>query len=253
MAGGEPTRSTRRAEPSASLLRTHQVDVLTKGRSSPHPRTRRRGPQNAEGGTRIRVLLADNHPATRLGVRVLLEDVRGAEVVGEAGDADEVLSTGERLAPDLVILDPEMGPGGEDVCRDLKSLPRPPRVLIYSARNTREAVAAASLAGADSYVHKEADADRLGEAVWRTCGGERIWVLGTLEAASETGMRARIEAARLTPKEKEILDRLLRRMTNQEIAAELHVSVNTVRTHVKNVLREVGIENRRALLEPPAA
>lgn len=186
-------------------------------------------------------------------MRVLLEGLRGAEVVGEAGNAAEALRLGVELSPDIVVLDPALGSGGEAVCRGLKSLESPPRVLIYSADNSREAVATASLAGADGYVHKEASGERVPEAIWRTCRGERIWVLGPPEGASETSLRSRIEAARLTPKEKEILDLLLKRHSNQEIAGELHVSVNTVRSHVKSIMKEVGLENRRALLDTQVA
>ena len=74
-------------------------------------------------------------------------------------------------------------------------------------------------------------------------------MLGPMEARSETTLRARIEAAKLTPREKDILDLLLKRRTNPEIAEHLHVSVNTVRTHVKNILKDLGMGSRRELSE----
>jgi DNA-binding NarL/FixJ family response regulator len=186
-------------------------------------------------------------------VAVLLECIEGVEVVGEAGSAAEAVHLCEEADPTLVVLDPDLESGESTVCQDLKALASPPRVLIYSAKNSREAIASATLAGADSYVHKEASAQMLPEAILRTCNGERVWMLGPTEAASEISLRAKIEAARLTPKEKETLILLLKRRTNQEIAEKLHVSINTVRTHVKNIMREVGVENRRVLLEVQAA
>lgn len=196
----------------------------------------------------MRVLLVDRQPATRLGLRVLLEGMEGVGLVGEAADSGEALRLGEKLRPDLVIVDPDLG-DGVGVCGALKAVERPPRVLVYSDDNSRESVAAASLAGADGFVHKEVDAEALPEAIKRTCAGDRVWMLGPVEPRAETALRARIEAAKLTPREKDTLDLLLKRRTNPEIADHLHVSVNTVRTHVKNILRELGMGNRRELLD----
>lgn len=195
----------------------------------------------------MRILLVDRQPATRLGLRVLIEGTEGVGVVGEAAVAGEALRLSAQLKPDLVIMDP--GLGGIDVCARLKAAERPPRVLIFSADNSRESIAAASLAGADGFVHKEAGTEVLLEAIKKTCVGERVWTLGPVEAGPEIALRARIEAARLTPREKEILDLLLKRRANPEIAEHLHVSVNTVRTHVKNVLKELGMGSRRELVE----
>lgn len=204
----------------------------------------------------MKILLVDKHPVTRLGLRGLVGGIEGSEVVGEAAGFDEALRLSERLRPDLVILDP--GLIGDGVaCGDLKSAggatkvpaEESPRVLVYSALNSREYVAAASLAGADGFVHKEVEADRLLEAIRRTGEGERVWMLGPVESRVETALRARVEAARLTPREKQILNLLLRRRSNPEIAEFLHVSVNTVRTHVKHVLKELGLSSRRELLD----
>lgn len=183
---------------------------------------------------------------TRLGTRVLIEDIEGAEVVGEAAAADEAVRLISLLRPDMMILDP--GLINEDVCGQLRSHGRPLKVLVYSDLNSREHVAAASLAGADAFVHKGVEADLFLEAILRTWAGERVWMLGPAEAEPETALRTRIEAARLTPREKETLNLLLRRRSNPEIAELLHVSVNTVRTHVKHVLKELGLANRRELL-----
>ena len=204
-------------------------------------------PENSEV-LLVRILLVDRQPATRLGLRVLIGDIKGAEMVGEAANTDEALRLSEQLGPDLVIVDPDLG-DRIGVCGELKAMARPPRVLVYSDDNSRESVAAASLAGADGFVHKGTGTEVLPEAVRKTCAGERVWILGPAEPHSETALRARIEAAKLTPREKDILDLLLKRRTNPEIAGHLHVSVNTVRTHVKNVLKELGAGSRRELLD----
>jgi DNA-binding NarL/FixJ family response regulator len=196
----------------------------------------------------MRVLLVDRQPATRLGLRVLVEGIEGVRLVGEASDGGEALRLSERFRPDLVIVDPDLADGA-GVCGALKAAERPPRVLVYSEDNSRESVAAASLAGADGFVHKEVDTEALPEAIKRTCAGDRVWMLGPVEPRGETALRAQIEAAKLTPREKDILDLMLKRRTNPEIANHLHVTVNTVRTHVKSILRELGVGSRRELLD----
>lgn len=196
----------------------------------------------------VRILLVDRQPATRLGLRVLIEGMEGVALVGEAADTGEALRLSAQLGPDLVIVDPDLG-SRIAVCGELKAAERPPRILVYSADNSREGVAAASLAGADGFVHKEVDTEVLPEAIRKTYAGERVWMLGPVEARSEIALRARIEAAKLTPKEKKILDLLLKRRANPEIAEHLHVSINTVRTHVKSVLKELGMGSRGELLD----
>lgn len=200
----------------------------------------------------MKVILVDKHPVTRLGLRALLQDTKGVEVVGEAADIEEVRRLNARLRPDLMILDPNVVEEGADSAR-CEPFEYAPRVLIYTALNSRELLAAASLAGADAFVHKEVGAEGLLEAIERIRAGERVWMLGPAEAKSEVALRARIQAARLTPREKEILDLLLRRRSNPEIAAFLHVSINTVRTHVKHVMKELGMASRRELLEGQTA
>lgn len=196
----------------------------------------------------MKILLLDRHPVTRLGLRDLLQGTGEVEVVGETGDPDEAARLSARLRPDLVVFDPVVGCEA-DFSGQLKSREGSPRILIYSALNSREHVAAASLAGADGFVHKEVGAEELLEAIWKIRSGHRVWMLGPIEPISGTALRVRIEAARLTPREKEILNLLLGRRSNPEIAEFLHVSVNTVRTHVKHILKELGLSSRRELLE----
>ncbi|MEJ7842184.1 MAG: response regulator transcription factor, partial [Rubrobacter sp.] len=137
----------------------------------------------------------DDQPATRLGVRDLLRSVEGVEIVGEAVSDEEAVRLNEKLRPDLVILDPSMeGEMSESaVCRQLKSSQNPPKVLIYSGRNSREDVAAVSLAGADSYLYKSLAAERLAEVVQRTCSGQKVWLLGPVESDQENDFRSKMD------------------------------------------------------------
>lgn len=205
--------------------------------------------ERASASGRMRVVLVDNNPTTLLGVRVLLRDTESAEVVGESREADEAARLVEYLAPDLVVLDPDLraSTGGLELCRRIKALPEPPRVLIYTTQNSREDVAAACIAGADAYLYKGVECERLLEALSRAYGGDRVWFLGREEEESSPGIEAMIEESGLTPKEGEILARLVDHRTNTEIAAELCLSHNTVKSHVHNVLKKLGLKNRKEL------
>jgi DNA-binding NarL/FixJ family response regulator len=196
---------------------------------------------------RIRVLLVDRWPATRLGIRTSLRQVKYIEIVGEAGDAKRALRLNVGLHPDVVMLDIELAHEGDglDLCKLLKASPaNRPRVLVYTARNSREQVAAASLAGADGYLHKGVDCGSISEVVYKVHRGERTWALGHAEETS-TELRSLIDRAPLTPKEGEILALLLGRHTNAEVAEQLCLSRNTVKSHVHNILRKLGLENRQ--------
>jgi DNA-binding NarL/FixJ family response regulator len=203
-------------------------------------------------GRNVRVILVDCCPATRLGVSVSLQETKGVEVVSEATNAEEALHLIDELRPDLVILDIELGEELEGLwlCNRLKaSSDNRPQVLVYTARNSREDIAGVSLVGADGYLHKSVDCARIREAVTRMHGGERIWFLGPAEEESHTKLRAMIEQADLTPKEGEVLSLLLRRHTNAEIAEQLSLSCNTVKTHVSSILRKMALRSRQDILK----
>lgn len=190
---------------------------------------------------RARVLLVEDHPAMRLGIRTVLGLEGGVEIVGEAPDAAGALRLASELRPDLVLLDLRLrGGDGLPLCRSLKCLADPPYVLVYTAYNAPAEVREAMLCGADSFVHKGEDPARLREAVRETCAGKRVWLLG--EQGDEAGPAA------LTPREREVYERLLLGHPNRQIAEELGVSLPTVKSHVTNILKKLGVSSRRDLL-----
>lgn len=201
----------------------------------------------------MKVVLVDNHPATLLGMRTLLSG--SADDIREAADAEEALRlAGENT--DLVVLDSDLGEeSGLEVCKDMKALPNAPKIVIYTARTSREDVAEACLAGADGYLYKGAEREKLPEMVEKTNNGERNWILGPDDGGGSS-FQKNIEAADLTPKEREILALLLSRSTNREIAEKLCLSGNTVKTHVHNVLKKLHLHRRQELFgefAPPSA
>jgi DNA-binding NarL/FixJ family response regulator len=195
----------------------------------------------------LRVLLVDDHPTVRLGLKQLLTST--AEVVGEAENAgDAVRLTGE-LRPDLVLLDLRLGDdSGIEVCREIKTLPEAPRVLVFTAHASAEDVAGATLAGADGYLHKGVEGEQLLAALEQIHSGGRVWLLpaGNEEEAA-TRLRETSGGAQLTPKEREVFALVLKRRTNPEIAEELYISLYTVKNHVSSILRKLGLKSRREI------
>ena len=205
----------------------------------------------------MRVLLVDDHPAIRLGMKSLLDLTDDIQVVGEAKDADGAMRLVSELEPDLVVLGLRLKgeTGGIEVCRDMKALPDPPRVLIHTAHNAAEDLAMVTLVGADGYLHKGVEGAELPEVVRRTHAGERVWLLTIDPDEAESHLLDTLKYESLTTKEKEVLTLVLRHRSNAEIAGELYVSLPTVKTHVRNILRKYEVSSRRDLFrrQPPGS
>lgn len=198
----------------------------------------------------MRILLVDDHPAMRYGVRYLLDAAEGMQVVGEAETAAAAVRLADELKPDLVLLDLRLEgeDSGIEACREIKGGPNAPLVVLFTAHTGAEDVAAAVLAGADGYVHKGMGGGSLVEALGRVEGGEKVWLLTTGgEEARERVERVAGEA-RLTPKEREVLSLMLRRYTNAEISDALYISLYTAKNHVSSILRKLGLKSRRDLV-----
>lgn len=197
----------------------------------------------------MRMLVVDDHPVTRAGIKTVLELQEGFESVSETDNADEALLLVRDIQPDLVILDIRLkgNENGIELCRDIKSQPCPPAVLIYTAYNSPEEVSSALLAGADSYVHKGVDYARLSEAIQRTCTGESIWLLGEDKERAESLLKSAADDSRLTPREKEIFGLVHCRYTNKEISDKLFISLQTTKNHVSSILKKLNRRGRSEL------
>ena len=198
----------------------------------------------------MRILLVDDHPAMRYGVRYLLDAAEGMEVVGEAASAADAVRLARELRPDLVLLDLRLEgeDSGIEACREIKGGPNAPLVVLFTAHTGAEDVAAAVLAGADGYLHKGIGGESLAEALRRVEGGEKVWLLTTANEEARSRVEGVAGEARLTPKEREVLALMLRRYTNAEIASELYISLYTAKNHVSSILRKLGLKNRRDLV-----
>ncbi len=191
----------------------------------------------------IRLLLVDDHAIVREGLRTLLEQEPGLEVVGEAEDGDEAVRRCGELSPDVVLMDLVMpGLGGVEATRRLAALPSPPRVLVLTSVAEESAVRAAIAAGALGYLMKDVSRVELVRAVHEAAAGRP-----TLHPeAQRILMRPpeRSPLAELTPRERSVLERIARGRSNRQIALELGLTEGTVKGYVSIVLDKLGVQDR---------
>jgi DNA-binding NarL/FixJ family response regulator len=208
----------------------------------------------------IRVLLADDHALVRAGFRMLLQNIAGVKIVGEAGDGREVLRLIKTSQPDVVLMDLAMpGLNGlETTARVTREFPRV-RILILSMYATPDYVVQALRAGAAGYLLKDAATAELELAVKAVARGEthltaavsKTVVADYLRRISGRGGNSVEEtspAEALTPRQREILQLIAEGRTTKEIAALLHLSENTIETHRRNLMERLNIHEMAGLV-----
>lgn len=191
----------------------------------------------------IRLVLVDDHPVVRAGVRALLEGQDDLTVVGEASDADGAAEVVRRTRPDVVLMDLNLGAGrgGAEATAGLRELPDAPRVLVLTTYDTEADVLAAVEAGAAGYLLKDAPPDELFRAIRGTARGETV--LAPAVAATLV-RRASAPGPVLTDREVEIVELLAQGMANKEMAKRLLVSEATVKSHLSHIYAKLGVETR---------
>ncbi len=193
----------------------------------------------------VRVLLVDDEELVRGGLRAILDAQDDIEVVGEAADGAVVVPLAARLRPDVVVMDIRMPlVDGIQATRDLRRrLPEPPRVLVVTTFGEDENVYAALAAGADGFLPKRARPAEIVDAVQVVARGESLLFPAAIRSLAARHAPAR-PAPELTPREREILRLVARGLSNGEIAAELYLGLQTVKTHVSALLRKLGARDR---------
>lgn len=205
----------------------------------------------------VTVVLADDQPMVRAGVRMLLSVDPAIQVVGEASDGHEAIAAVERLRPDVIVMDLRMPgtDGAEATRRIVAELEHTPdaltRVLVLTTFNEDADVYAALRAGASGFLLKHASADVLATAIRRVAEGES-WldpaVVGRVIRALRLppGPDGAAVAAVLTPREREVLTLVAEGLSNAELCDRLFLSEATVKTHVARVLMKTGSRDRAA-------
>jgi DNA-binding NarL/FixJ family response regulator len=193
----------------------------------------------------IRVLVVDDHPVVRDGIRGMLAGASGIEVVGEAGGGAEAVSLAESLSPDVVLMDLRMpGVDGVAAIREIVERRLRARVLVLTTYDTDREVLSAIEAGATGYLLKDAPRDELVRAVEATARGQAF-----LSASVGALLMERVrspEPEALTDRELEVLRLVASGATNKDIAERMFLSEATVKTHLLHVYAKLGVNDRAA-------
>nr|WP_277605340.1 response regulator transcription factor [Glycomyces sp. L485] len=189
----------------------------------------------------IRLLLVDDHPVVRQGLRAYLQLEADFEVVGEAGDGEEALEAIAASEPDVVLLDLKMpGVDGQSVLERLDE--GAPRIIVLTSATDGERVPAAIEAGAAGFVYKDIDPDALAAAIRTVHAGQALLAPAAMRGLMAGGSGA--AAPSLTPRERQVLGLIAKGQTNRQISRALGVSEKTVKTHVTNLLRRIDAADR---------
>jgi DNA-binding NarL/FixJ family response regulator len=202
----------------------------------------------------IRVMLVDDDPMVRMGLRHMLGAAPDLEVVSEASDGDEVVAGVQAHRPDVIVLDVRMARiGGIETISTVKARPDAPKVLMFTVFDHDDVARRAITAGADGFLLKTASPEEI-------CGGIRNVANGLGAVSPKTAAQlftqvrgdpaaTRRDAARrlmatLTTRERAVVSGLTRGLSNADLARELYVSETTVKTHLQSAFTKLGVDNR---------
>jgi DNA-binding NarL/FixJ family response regulator len=193
----------------------------------------------------IRVLIVDDHPVVRVGLRGMLAATDDIEVVGEAGSGTEAETLAGAVAPDVVLMDLRM-PGGDGVTATARLLASHPRlrVLVLTTYDSDADILRAIEAGAAGYLLKDAALATLADAVRAAHRGETV--LAPPVAARLVRQMREPAAPALTPREVEVLGLVARGQSNAEIGRTLYIGEATVKTHLLRIFGKLGVSDRTA-------
>lgn len=202
----------------------------------------------------IRVLLVDDDPLVRSALSLMLGGQADLRIVGEAGDGVAAVDQARSSRPDVVLMDIRMPVlDGLEATRRLMADPAPPRVIVLTTFDADENVVRAVAAGADGFLLKDTPPAQIVEAIRRVVDGEAMLSPSATrslvaqvrrDAAGDRAARARRRLDALTEREREVAVGIGRGLSNAEIAAELHMSVATVKTHVSRLFDKLDAVNR---------
>ncbi len=200
----------------------------------------------------IRVIIADDHPVVRAGVRALLEAETDIAVVGEAATPDEAVALAAERGPELVLMDLQFGDraAGTEATRRVRALAAPPYVLVLTNYDTDGDILGAVEAGASGYLLKDAPPHELLAGVRAAAAGQ-----SALAPAIAGRLLARLREPRvsLSAREIEVLRLVARGASNAEVARRLHITDATVKSHLAHVFSKLGVSSRTAAVSAARA
>lgn len=195
---------------------------------------------------KVRLMLVDDHPLVRDGLRVRLSTVAGFEVVAEADDGATALARLEQAQPDVVLMDIAMrGTNGIELVREFHDRQPQVQVIMLTMHDQPQYVVEAFRQGARGYVLKDSPAQEIIAAIHAVMSGRRYYSAGVADALASGA----IPTPLLTLREKEVLALIAEGLSSKEIAARLDLSVRTVETHRLNIKRKCELEGASSLVK----
>ncbi len=197
----------------------------------------------------VRILIVDDHPMMRKGIRDLLELEPDLELAGEAATGEEAIRQAVANEPDVILLDLNMrGMSGLDTLRNLRDADVFCRILVFTVSDNRQDVLACLRNGADGYVLKDAEPEDLLDSIRRVAAGRTVisdelaHVLADAIRQRDNGPSSKLDL--LTAREREILVKIKEGLSNKMIGAQLNITEGTVKVHVKNLLKKMNFRSR---------
>jgi DNA-binding NarL/FixJ family response regulator len=224
------------------------MDTNVETQQDPKPQTPRK----------IRILLSDDHPIVRDGLRKLIELEEDMEVVGEAGDGESTVELIEKTSPDVVLLDLRMpGVDGFGALQRLQRLPNRPKILVVTASEEKNEYVQAMKMGCSGIVLKQTNSDLILKSIRKVYEGE-IWldshttaaVMKQFASGGDTGSHGTVrprDRSPLSQREREIVALVAQGYKNKEMAEKMFISEQTVKNHLHNIFDKLGVSDRLEL------
>ncbi len=190
----------------------------------------------------IRLLIIDDHPAFRAGLVALLADQKDLRVVAEGGDGRSAVALYLRERPDVVLMDLRLpGLSGVEAIQAIRAHDPQARVIVVTTYDADEDIYRAIQSGAKSYLLKDMSAAEIVGTIRAVYAGQ-----GQLPASIADRLAERLRRPELTPREFEVLQRVVKGRSNKEIAADLAIAEDTVKSHLKTLFAKLGVQDRTA-------
>ena len=211
-----------------------------------------KGPQRTAGDT-IRVLIVDDHALFRRGLQMVLETEDDIDVVGEASDGHEAVTKAEQTTPDVVLMDVRMPRrSGIEATRSIKDSLPSTKILMLTISDEEADLYEAIKAGASGYLLKEISIEEVSSAVRSVHAGQSLispsmaskLLTEFASMVKKRDERAEMPGPRLTDRELQVLKLVAKGLNNRDIGAELFISENTVKNHVRNILEKLHLHSR---------